>query len=87
MGDFSLIKRKSSAYLRRNKLHFTFNRNISANITLLISLLSTLGSTPANTIYRSIFYIFCHFHKGMDHFGRLLFRFGLEQVGDHSPSV
>jgi hypothetical protein len=30
MGDFSLIKRKTSAYLPRNELHSEFNRKISA---------------------------------------------------------
>jgi hypothetical protein len=30
MGDFSLIKRKISAYLPQNELHSAFNRKISA---------------------------------------------------------
>jgi hypothetical protein len=34
MGDFALIKRKTSAYLPRNELHFAFNRKISAYFTV-----------------------------------------------------
>jgi hypothetical protein len=33
MGDFSLIKRKTSAYIPRNELHFAFNRKNSAYFT------------------------------------------------------
>jgi hypothetical protein len=33
MGDFSLIKRKTSAYLPRNELYSAFNRKISAYFT------------------------------------------------------
>jgi hypothetical protein len=33
MGDFALIKRKTSAYLPRNGLHSAFNRKISAYFT------------------------------------------------------
>lgn len=34
MSHFSLIKRKSSAYFPRKKLHSTFNRKSSAYFTL-----------------------------------------------------
>jgi hypothetical protein len=46
MGDFSLIKRKNSAYLPQKKRHFSFNRKSSAYFIL-----------PGTSIKDSEFYL------------------------------